>query len=159
MVSRAIRYKIDWQREITAAILAVLVMFAGFKFAPAHWFLDIKSIEVVQTESGKTVVILTRSVFPEDSVQVRWVAQVERIADAYAEVVCWGDGHATIRDDVVEVIRLPLEDFIGDPDCRPAPGTPHIVEASWTFRVFGFTKTAHGRSPAFTLIEGPGDPA
>ena len=142
--------------NLMAIPIAAALAFTLLLIAPAEWFLRVHSIQIVQTSTGRTVVIQARTTWPRRALTVEWVAQVDKImVDEIGQVtgstVCAGHGHATIRDDDFEVVRMPLADWIGDPTCAPEPAEVHIAHASWSFHVLGFPKTARARSAAFTL--------
>ncbi|TVQ56458.1 MAG: hypothetical protein EA355_06680 [Rhodobacteraceae bacterium] len=145
-----------WSNEIRAAILALLTAGAALLVAPADWFLRVHSIQVVQTADGSAMVIQARTVWPKDVLQVRWAASIETIlveddGATVGRLVCAGHGVSTIRDTHYAVVRMPLADWVGDPNCAPPVGEPHFAEATWRFSIFGVTKTASKRSAAFTL--------
>jgi hypothetical protein len=158
MVSIAFPSRKDFTRELLALGLAGAVASGGVVLAPAEWFLNVHSIQVVQSDEGKAIVIQARTVWPGDAIAVTWTAQVDRIAvgsdgQAVGATICSGEGRATIRDDAYEVVRMPLADWVGDPLCDPDIGKPHIAQASWSFEVLGVTKTASKRSAVFTLMD------
>jgi hypothetical protein len=158
MVSIRLPTRKDFTRELLAFCGAVGLAVGGMALAPAEWFLNVHSIQVVQSDEGKALVIQARTVWPGDAIAVRWTAQVERLAvdgagNAIGATICSGEGYASIRDDAYEVVRMPLADWVGDPHCDPAVGKPHIAQASWSFVVLGFTKTASKRSAVFTLMD------
>jgi hypothetical protein len=158
MVSIPIPSRKDFTRELLALGLAGSIATGGVMLAPAEWFLNVHSIQVVQSDEGKAIVIQARTVWPGDVLAVQWTAQVERIAvdaagQATGATICSGEGRASVRDDAYEVVRMPLADWVGDPLCDPDPGKPHIAQASWSFEVLGFTKTASKRSAVFTLMD------
>lgn len=142
--------------NLLAIPIAAGLAFALLWLAPAEWFLRVHSIQIVQTSTGRAMVIQARTTWPRKALTVQWVAQVDKIVvDSGGQVtgstVCSGHGHATIRDDAFEVVRMPLADWVGDPTCAPELAEVHIAHASWTFDVLGFPKTATARSAAFTL--------
>jgi len=148
----------DFTREILSLIIAGGFAAGAIQAAPAEWFLKVHSIQVIQSDEGKTIVIQARTVWPGDALRVHWTAQVDRIlldplGKATGATVCAGDGFATIRDDAYEVVRMPLADWVGDPFCNPDAGEPHVAQASWSFDILGVTKTASTRSAAFTLVD------
>jgi len=158
MVSRILPNRRDFTREILSLLIAGGIATGALHAAPAEWFLRVHSIQVIQSDEGKTIVIQARTVWPGDALRVNWNAQVERIVldpvgQAVGATVCAGDGFATIRDDAYEVVRMPLADWVGDPFCNPDIGEPHVAQASWSFEILGVTKTASTRSAAFTLVD------
>ncbi|WP_333832847.1 hypothetical protein [Rubrimonas sp.] len=158
MVKRILPSQRGFTREILSILIAGMITVAVLYVAPAEWFLKIHSIQVIQSDEGKTIVIQARTVWPGDALSVQWNAQVDRIVldpagKAFGATVCAGEGFATIRDDVYEVVRMPLADWVGDPFCNPDIGEPHVAQASWSFDILGVTKTASTRSAAFTLVD------
>jgi hypothetical protein len=138
-------------RALPAASLLAVALLAA---APAEWFLSVRSIRFVQTAEGRMAVIQARTVWPGDALRVLWSAQVDRLTLAdggrvMAGTACIGSGEATIRDDDVEIVRMSLGDWVGDPACRLEAGVPHVAQARWRFTVLGFPKTATWRAPVF----------